>query len=85
MTEPDYTAIEERMLAFAQEKRDLDAKLHPPMTYHGSVTGRFSASHKPRWNTCPGAQRKLMEERSCPDDKCMAGLNGRCVACGDEQ
>jgi hypothetical protein len=28
--------------------------------------------------------RKRIREKACPDDCCMPGLSGQCVACADE-
>jgi hypothetical protein len=65
----DYASIEARIIAHAIVK--------PGVNYYGpSKTGRWP---------CPARVRKFVRERSCPDDKCMTGLNGKCVACGGEQ
>ena len=44
---------------------------------------KLSPSNKPRW-PCRGDERKHISEKYCGGIVCQMGLNGKCVACGED-
>ena len=48
-----------------------------------SEYAKLSPSNKPRW-PCRGDERKHISEKYCGGIVCQMGLNGKCVACAED-